>query len=138
MGTQSLPGTTQRQPGSTWQEAEQPSPLATLPSSHSSSKVWIPLPQAGWDIPHGGQPPDIPHVQSHSSLHWLEQPSPETVLPSSHSSPGSILPLPQSPALIVAASGADVLPGIMITTTSLADGTANWTAYSSKLPCGAA
>jgi hypothetical protein len=134
MGTQSLPGTTQRQPGSTWQEAEQPSPLATLPSSHSSSKVWIPLPQAGWDIPHGGQPPDIPHVQSHSSLHWLEQPSPETVLPSSHCSPGSSQPLPHNPASMVAASGADAFAVMVITTTSFAEGTANWTACSSNLP----
>ena len=59
---------------------EQPSPGATLPSSHASPAPTVPSPQ-----PAGGA----------SVWHTAEQPSPPLVLPSSHCSPASTVPLPQ-------------------------------------------
>src|SRR2546422_7301968 len=103
------------------QEAEQPSPLASLPSSHSS---WL----FGWTTPS----PQISRRQvceqpsplrtlpsSHCSApsrtplphrvvaHAPEQESPSRVLPSSHCSNGSRVPLPQ------------VAVGIWLTKTSM-------------------
>src|SRR5690606_23106216 len=58
--------------------AEQPSPNAVLPSSHSSSPAWTkPSPQVG-------------------RLHAAVQSSLELVLPSSHSSAPSTTPSPQT------------------------------------------
>ena len=62
------------------QSAEQPSPSAVLPSSHSSPRSSFAVAADAVD----------------ARLQVAEQPSPSTVLPSSHSSPVSTVPLPQT------------------------------------------
>ena len=76
----------QVQPGSTLQSLEQPSPLAALPSSHSSSST---MPS-----PHFEVHPEVPE-QFGSIWQSSEQPSKGMVLPSSQPSAPSTLPSPQ-------------------------------------------
>ena len=95
------------------QLCEQPSPMMSLPSSHTSPTAvsTILLPQVSSDKQSAEQPsPDRVLPSSHTSplarsTMWLpqvssdrqscEQPSPSLVLPSSHASPGSRCALPQ-------------------------------------------
>src|SRR5690606_23398573 len=75
-------------------EAEQPSPVVVLPSSHSSSSTWTnPSPQVG-------------------CLQWMVQSSLEFSLPSSHSSRPSTTPLPHTGFLheVRQSSSSDWLP----------------------------
>ncbi len=77
-------------PGSSWQVAEQPSPLSVLPSSHCSLPVIFPSPQSGMQALPGTRhwKPDSTVLQS------PEQPSLELVLPSSQTSGEVTTPSP--------------------------------------------
>src|SRR5436190_1489903 len=72
----------QAKPISVAQADEQPSPPATLPSSHGSVPRTRPSPQIG--VQTDGLPP---HVHPASVVQVAEQPSPALVLPSSQTSP---------------------------------------------------
>src|SRR5512138_2737975 len=72
----------------------QPSPLALLPSSHSSMLSFLPSPQLGTHFC-----PGMGHFQP-LSMRQLEQPSKLAVLPSSHCSVSSTLPSPHLTSLV--------------------------------------
>src|SRR4051794_22899579 len=76
----------QAKPGSGLHAAEQPSPSAALPSSHTSLPSTMPLPHLGVQAPIAGQVGS----QRQSAV----QPSIGTVLPSSQHSVPSFLPSP--------------------------------------------
>src|SRR6266571_7205536 len=85
---------------STWQVAEQPSPLVVLPSSHCSPGSSVPLPHTaaqscGQDRGSSlASQTRLPHRTP--SAQPAEQPSPFAVLPSSHCSPASSTPSPHT------------------------------------------
>jgi hypothetical protein len=84
--------------GSTWQVAEQPSPLTRLLSSQVSLPRMSPSPQIGLV-------PEEVTTQPSSRLHRDEHPSPLLGLPSSHSSSGVRVPSPQTSLIHVVPVG---------------------------------